>query len=248
MKSLYEKIISSVLAYYEQKKYGLLLVILLEILCILLAIGLLMYRLVFFVRDNYETIVFMLTILGLIIYWINTYRSKRSTIVKAKKQEIQLKMEQEQKAIAESNYGFVQQIIFQLLCELCSSLGIEKPITLSSIESPTHYYQISDVTYYQFLSNKTHEVDIVVIKEIMQKRINQKLNAMEFSGITQSCYFYEGVVYPSVLIDKVADMNTYIQFDVVITNEKYCKDLFIRNQLKYQDRKPNNININDKDF
>lgn len=45
----------------------------------------------------------------------------------------------------------------------------------------------------------------------------------EIEGITQSAFFYNGQTYPSIMVDNVRDVGSYIQVDLAIASEYYCK-------------------------
>ena len=53
--------------------------------------------------------------------------------------------------------------------------------------------------------------------------VRLRLNNNEVEGITQTAYFYNGQVYPSIMVDNVQDLGNYIQIDIAIASEYYCK-------------------------
>ena len=80
----------------------------------------------------------------------------------------------------------------------------------------------------------------------MQNAIEQRLNNNEIDGITQTAYFYNGQVFPAIMVDNVREMGNYVQVDVAIASDYYCK---YRERRIYENMASgNSSSIYDRDF
>ena len=80
----------------------------------------------------------------------------------------------------------------------------------------------------------------------LQNAIEQRLNNNEVDGITQTAYFYNGQVVPSIMIDNVREMGNYVQIDVAIASDYYCK---YRERRIYENmNSSDSANVHDRDF
>lgn len=108
--------------------------------------------------------------------------------------------------------------------EVADIVKLRKPASLSQMDAPTHYDVIARVPVYHFLATKlTDDVDLFDLTGILQNTIEQKLNNHELDGIQQTSFFYNGQAYPSLMVDNIRDLGSYVQIDVAIASEHYCR-------------------------
>lgn len=208
-----------------------------------------------FIAYNFETISFIVGGYILLYYIWKEWRKGRkeeNELQKEKQNAIlnQLKAQESEseKTLLESNYIAVRQCIYSVLMEIADKVNLAKPQTLSEMDSPSRVIFKGNVPMCQFLVLKTQEISTSAIKEIMQIRIAQRLTSTEFAGITQTTYIYDGQAFPILCIDDVLDVGSYIQVDVAWANEAYCNLVRNRKLANFENQRPMNQNIKDKDF
>lgn len=245
---MFKKIFDELKNCLIKKRY---LTLLLYILLFLSSIGLILLIIVFFFRliDKYFIEILIIVISSLSLYfWISEKRNTRKEEKAAEIKQIKAEEYEIERTLAESNYSIVRQCLFSIISENADALHLAKPTTLSELDSPSRIIRKGTVMMYQYLTLKKGDVDTIVIKEIIQTRITQKLLAQEFSGITQTTYIYNGKAYPLLYIDEIQDQGAYIQIDMAWVNDNYCNHLQNKAYTKLQNQKPINANINDRDF
>lgn len=147
----------------------------------------------------------------------------------------------------ENTYKMIRKNLCTVLGEITDIVKLKKPASLSQMDAPTHYDVIARAPVYHFLALKlSDEIDMFNLVGILQNTIEQKLNNHELDGIPQISYFYNGQAYPALMVDNIRDLGNYVQIDIAIASEYYCK---YRNSRIY-----NNMNQSsagrpiDKDF
>lgn len=153
-----------------------------------------------------------------------------------------------ERALCENNYSIVRQILFNILIDSSEILNLVKPTRLSELDSPSRTVLKGNVYMCQFVVVKKGEAIQEKVKEMLQLRINQKLNAQEFAGIVQTTYIYNGIAYPILYVDQVSNSGAYVQIDIAWVSENYCNLLSTRAHAKFQNMQPPNNNLHDKDF
>ncbi len=131
--------------------------------------------------------------------------------------------------------------------EIAEIAKLRRPVSLSQMDAPVHYDIISKVPIYHFLVLKqSRDIDPFCLTGILQNAIEQKINNHELDGISQTTYFYNGQIYPILMVDNVRDLGQYVQIDMAIVNDFYCKyrNSRIYNSMNYS----NNTQHTDKDF
>lgn len=147
----------------------------------------------------------------------------------------------------ENTYKLVRAGMCYVVGELADIIAVRKPASHSQMDAPTHYDIVSNVPIYHLLVAKTGGmIDTYTITGILQNAIEQKLNNNEFNGISQAVFFYNGQVYPAIMVDKVLDCGNMLQIDIAIASEYYCK---YREQRIYNSMNSTSIgNMQDYDF
>ena len=135
----------------------------------------------------------------------------------------------------ETTYCLIRKNLCSIIADVADMIRLRKPATLSQMDSPTHYDILGNaVIYHYLLIKQSDEVDPYTILGVIQNTIEQRLNNGEIDGITQTHFFYRSQVYPSLMVDNVRDLGSYVQIDIAIASEQY---------LKYRERRIyNNMN------
>lgn len=243
-----KNLISKLQQYISEKHYGKILIIILLYICSVVLVVLTLLTVIKFIAMYYETIILLVVGIAIFVYWIKERREEKVKLAKVEADKVKTELVDTAKAFAELNYSYSLQAVYITLREMADKLKLAVPNIMSEIESPTHYFQRGTDVIYQFLCLKHGEVDTNAIKEVLQRRIVQKLQAGEFTGITQSMYYYEGNFYPILFIEDIQDIGTYLQINVAFVNESYCKNYVLKQQLNKQIQQYQNTDISDKDF
>lgn len=207
----------------REKKYGKILLIIIVIASLAAFVGTVLSTLLQLVREYYQELIFLITSISLMWYFVYDRRQKRMKANEIVSKDKLQQMTDEEKVIAENNYYYVHQAVYIVINELHETLNLDKPVAMSAIENPVRFYQRNNVTIYQFSCSKQGNVDVIKVKDYLQNRMEQKLKHMEFPGISQTTYIYEGRTFDIFKIDRVQDMNSFLLIDVVMVNEAYCK-------------------------
>lgn len=124
----------------------------------------------------------------------------------------------------ENTYRMLRKNLCTVLGEVGDIVKLRKPASLSQLDAPTHYDVIARVPVYHYLASKlSDDVDMFNLVGILQNTIEQKLNNHELDGIQQISYFYNGQAYPSLMVENVRDLGSYVQIDLAIASEHYCR-------------------------
>lgn len=147
----------------------------------------------------------------------------------------------------ENTYRMLRKNLCTVLGEVGDIVKLRKPASLSQMDAPTHYDVIARVPVYHYLASKlADDVDMFNLMGILQNTIEQKLNNHELDGIQQTTYFYNGQAYPSLMVDNVRDLGNYVQIDVAVASEYYCK--YRENRLYNSVSQPGSGRPQDRDF
>ncbi|WP_085833819.1 hypothetical protein [Clostridium merdae] len=192
-----------------------------------------------FLALKFDLIITIISISGVVIYMWNTKREEK------KAKQIQIQRQQEiqsaeiERAVAENNYAIIRQCLFSVLSEQAERINLVKPSTLSEMNSPSRIIAQNGFMLCQFVAMKqTDEVDLKLVKECLQMRISQKLNAGEFHELSGRNHVYNGRAYPLLYIDDVVNTGGYIQLNVALSNDAFCQYL----ENKAYVRQQNHVN------
>lgn len=199
--------------------------------------------------EKFEVIAVGGLILSIAIYYIN----KRFKINKESRlqnavlgKEVTNAAEQQHKInpeTAENNYISVRQCIFTVLREAGTTLNLVPPTSTTDIDSQIRFSDKGSYVLLHYICQKHGNVDVGVIREVLNNRIYQKLRSDEFNHLSETFYLYEGRSYPIIMIDNIIDVGAYINIDVVVSNKDYCEHL--RNKAAAVNL---SISTDDKDF
>ena len=206
------------------KNIILFVLALLAILAILAGITWLTYKLLEFVILHIDILLFGGSLLGCFALWLHKRgKEKDRQDVQQQQQQQSIEEERERKQ-AEDTYLMLRQILYTVLNDTCHITKLPRITTLSSLDNPTRYLKANGFYTYIFLVAKdTSSVDLSYLKEILNTRLQQGLNAQEYAGLTQSKYVHSSSrVYPLLCIHKITDVNCYIQIDMCIAGKNYA--------------------------
>lgn len=147
----------------------------------------------------------------------------------------------------ESTYKLLRKNLCSIIGDIAEITKLRKPTTLSQLDTPTHFdVKAKAVIYHFIIPKQSEEVDTFSTLGILQNAIEQRLNNHEVEGITQTVFFYNGQAYPSIMVDNVLNLGNFIQIDIAIASEYYCK---YREQRIYNNMNQTGIiKPMDKDF
>ncbi len=124
----------------------------------------------------------------------------------------------------ETTYRLIRKNICSIVGDVYEIIKVRKPTTLTQMDCPTHYDVVAKAVIYHLLLIKVSEdFDAMSASGILQNAIEQRLNNNELNGITQSSYFYNGQVFPSIMVDAVQDLGRYAQIDMALASDYYCR-------------------------
>lgn len=232
---------------YDNGEYVQLLLILLTGGGIILLSSVLVISITFkvigFIVEQIEIIAIVGGILVSIYGKMKVDTKARKELEEIEKAEIERSEQLLEKAFCESNYILAREIIYLTLSDCADVIKLVKPTRLSELDLPERNIQKNSYSMSQFIVLKNADIDANEIREILQMRLTQKLNALDFTGVTQRCHICDGNVYPLLMIDDVHDFGKYVHIDVIWVNDRYCKliNARMRARLENLNRKENEI-------
>ena len=220
------KIDSFIADFTITKFFMILTVFLLVVLFIILFIF--MCKLVVrFIVANYELLLLCGSIVVAVVYiiWCKRVNNEPTQAVQMR---YQTKIEEEQeKQHLEDAYIKIQQLIYLAINDTSIVTKIPQIKSISALEAPTHFVLANGFYVFQYLVAKDNATtsSIAQIKERLNNRIRQALNAGEVMG-SQSMYFSNsGRPYQKILIHDIKDNGSFFQINAVIVGEKYVNYL-----------------------
>lgn len=244
MIELINLIVSSFLNNYYDKQWGRLILKSIGIVIVAICMSFLLGNLAILILDNIEGIVITIGAIFCFFTILFSFLPKKQVEVEAKPKASIMEYDP---ITLEATYKIIRKNLCSVLGDISEITKLRKPTTLSQLDCPTHFDIISKAVVYHFLALKqSDEIDTFNVIGILQNTIEQRLNNNEVEGITQTIFFYNGQAYPSIMIDKVQDLGNYVQIDVAIASEFYCK---YRERRIYNNMNQSaTIKPHDKDF
>lgn len=237
---MFIKIKEYLLNLWNEKRYGMLIFLL-----IISALGIVITIQLFaifvsFIAKKFDLILLLGTIC-FVSYWY--LKSKNDRLPKEKTKSDNCFIEEE---LHENNYILLRKCLFQLLEDSADILNLKKS-RVSELDSPSKIIVKGNLYTYQYIVLKKGDIDCKTIENVLQQRINQKLENFEFEGITQTKHIWNGFNYPIIKLHSVKDTGSYIQIELVFTSDKYLELMNARKNLIANE--PYNKNeFYDKDF
>lgn len=180
----------------------------------------------FFHRYYVELIIATIAICVLIA-WCDKRRAE-----KFRQKQAEREQEEHDRYMARKEYAatkdatYIEQgkMLFDVARE-ASGLGLIPPMRLSNLYSPSRTIPKlnGEVTLCQYLLEKDREVvDVELVKQTLQTKVNQRLMAGEFPGIPET-HTYRGRTYSGFVIDAVRDGEGYLEVYTALANDAYCR-------------------------
>ncbi len=207
------------------------------------------YKLLEFIIAKMDLLVLSVSIIYGAIYFTRTYFNKRKENRYDVATNIAKQEEEQERLHAEETYKLIRQCLYLVSNELINTTHLHSIASPSELDTPNHFVFQNGYYIYQYLIAKDFsKMDSESIKIVFERRIEQRLNAQEFSGLTQKIYVHtSGRSYPIMCVDKVTDMGSYIQVDIAWSGKTYCE--YVEGCQQFRRKMiVNSSCIQDKDF
>lgn len=237
------KLLDSLCSNYENKEWGKFILKFLAYIIILTCAGLFLILVFFKVFEHIDLIVTVIGAVSVFIIILSSLIPKNRKEIKHLDEPI---LEYDPITL-ETTYKLIRKNLCSIIGDISDVAKLRKPVTLSQMDCPTHFDVISKAIIYHYLVLKTSDdFDAFTLSGIIQNALEQRLNNNEIEGITQTSFFYNGQVFPSLMVDSVKDRGNYIQIDLAIASEYYCR---YRERRIYNNMgSSNNFSLRDRDF
>lgn len=216
----------------SEKRYGKLALMAIYTLAAIAAIVFVVFLIGKLIANNFETIVSGLVIVIVAYFLIHEFFASRKELRlqnNAHKKEVKEAAEKQQHEknllTAENNYAVVGKCLFTVLKEAGATLNLVPPNSLVDLEPQTRVSDNGGYVLLHYVCQIHGDVDVDLIKEVLNNRISQKLRADEFHYLSEPYCLYEGRSYPIIMVDDVVDVKSYVNIDMVMTNKAYCEHL-----------------------
>ncbi|AMJ40503.1 hypothetical protein [Anaerotignum propionicum] len=249
MKQIYERLRQ----YWDYGEWGyFILLLFITLSTAIFFIGILCWALeaIFnFLVFKFDFLITVGACVGVVVYlWNSSKEEKRIKLQAIEEQHAEQSAEMD-KAVAENNYSIIRQCLFTVLSEQADNIGLVKPSTFSEMNSPSRIISCNGFYLCQFVvMKKGTAIDLKLIKECLQMRIVQKLNAGEFPELSVRSHIYNGRAYPILYIHTLEDTGGYIQINTALVNNKYCQSLEASRYAQQQNALPATTISRDVDF
>lgn len=180
-----------------------------------------------FLRVHYAKLIAAALLLWAFVGWLDSHREKKQKLQEWEqenraREEYRSRLDYE--TTKEATYIEQAKIVFDASREL-SVLGIVPPMRISNIYSPSRTILKANgaIVLAQFLLQKDREqVDIELLKQALQMKIDQRLTAGEYPAIDAK-HIYRGRAYSGLVIDSVRDSEGYVEVYTTLVNDAYCR-------------------------
>ena len=204
----------------------LLLLGILGIIGVLALFTFLCIKLSAFIIANKDLLLLCLTIIGCFAY-VMYCRHENKKDAKVAQFRVEKTIEEErEKQMLEDAYRLLQELLYLAINETTVITKIPPLRALTALEAPTHWIQTNDFFCFQYLVAKDNatSTNIPQIKDVLNNRIRQALNAGEIIGSPQKMYFSDsGRPFQKILVHDIINQGTYLQLNLVIVGEEYVK-------------------------
>lgn len=183
-------------------------------------------RFVTFIALNKDILLLCITIIGCFAYVMYCRHEKRKDSKVAQLRAEMTIAEEREKQMLEDAYRLLQELLYLAINETTVITKIPPLRALTALEAPTHWIQTNDFFCFQYLVAKDNatNTNIPQIKDVLNNRIRQALNAGEIIGSPQKMYFSDsGRPFQKILVHDIINQGTYLQLNLVIVGEDYVK-------------------------
>lgn len=204
----------------------LLLLGILGIIGVLALFTFLCIKLSTFIIANKDLLLLCLTIIGCFAYVMYCrHENKKDAKVAQLRAEMTIAEEREKQTL-EDAYRLLQELLYLAINETIVITKLPQLKAISALEAPTHWIQTNGFYCFQYLVAKDNatSTNIPQIKDVVNNRIRQALNAGEIIGSPQKMYFSDsGRPFQKILVHDIVNQGTYLQLNLVIVGEDYVK-------------------------
>lgn len=206
---------------FQDKKWGKLLIHIAAILLGTICSGLLLGKIWYYISTNFDAIVKVVggTFLSVIMLIYMLPKRKPTPVLPEDTNGYD-------PVLLGNTYTLLRQNLLCIISEVSDMLHLRIPAAPSQLDAPVHHDLVSNSVIYHYLCGKQDSalgIDTYEAIGIIQNTLERRLNNHELAGITQTTTFYNGIAYPSLMVDNVQDMGRYIQIDIAIANENYLR-------------------------
>lgn len=197
---------------------------LLAIIAILAGITWLTYKLLEFTILHIDLLILGGSIFGCFVYWLHKRSQVKDKQYRQQQQEQQSIDEEREQKRCEDAYTIIRRVLHLVLNDSCHITKLPRVTNLSSLDSPTRYTKANGYYTFSYLVAKGDStMDLTSLKEILNVRIKQGLDAQTFNGLSQSVYIHtSGIHYQICLIHKIQDMGNFLQIDMCFAGKNYA--------------------------
>lgn len=240
---LFNKIYDSVKKSFDEKKWGKfifkMLIILIAAFCVSVVIALILSVII----SNIKQIIMAIGLILILLITLFSIIPKRRPVPVPPDNTIMTY----DPITLENTYRMIRKNLCSVIGEVSDFVKLKKPASLSQMDTPTHYDVVAKaIIYHYIILKQTNDIDLFDLSGILQNTIEQKLSNHELDGIPQISFFYNGQSYPALMIDNIRDLGNYIQIDVAIASEFYCK--YRESRIYNNMNNSNGDKPNDRDF
>jgi hypothetical protein len=241
--TLLETIYNSLEESYENNEWFKLVLKVIALQVVLICTGLVLLMVAVFIIEHIEKIVIVIGAVASIVIIFLSFIPKKA----GKPEALPETVLEYDPITLETTYRLIRKNICSVVGDVYEIIKVRKPTNLSQMDCPTHYDVVAKAIIYHLLLTKTSEkFDAMSASGILQNALEQRLNNNELDGITQTAYFYNGQIFPAIMVDNVREMGNYVQIDIAIASDYYCK---YRERRIYESlSSSNSSNIYDRDF
>ena len=178
------------------------------------------------------------------IVWLYLYVKSKMTIPAATQTTVDTNL-QIKTEVAESNYPYMRNVMYQTLKEIAPNIGGNIPRIISEIEMAECHFIIShNITFYQWKLAKSDirtrytTSDLLAFKDILQASISNMIDAGMFPSLDISAYKTKyGNVLCGICVDIIEDVDSHLIIQTVFTSPEYA-DYLHNKELNQQNNTP----------
>lgn len=205
-------------------------------------------QLISLITENFVIVMIVVGAYSLIFIWLkDRTRMKVNKLIQEEEALIN-SIENAEELFQVEKYELAREILFHTLKDISEILGILMPSKYDDLNSHEKTVKKGKIFINRYVVLKRKPIDPIEVRETVQFRLSQKFYNLDFSGIDQKAYIYEGNPYPLLMVEAVQEHGNQLHIDLVWVNERYCKLLNSRLIARQMDRINDNKIIEDKDF
>lgn len=239
----------NLLAEKRYVQFGLLLTVGAIALAIALTLTVFAIKLLItLITENFVIVMVIVGAYSLIFTWLKDRNRMQINKLIQEEEALINSIENVEELFQVEKYELAREILFHTLKDISEILGILMPSKYDDLNSHEKTVRKSKIYINRYVVLKRKPIDPIEVKETIQFKLSQKFFNLDFPGIDQKSYIYEGNPYPLLMVEDVQEHGNQLHIDVVWVNERYCKLLNSRLIARQMERTNENKLIEDKDF